>query len=173
MSVPVGDPRLPDRFWTKIDVVQKLPPPWTPCWMWNAAKGEYGHGFFHWNGRSSNAHRVAYQELVGPIPSELELDHLCRNPPCVNPAHLEPVTHRENMIRGKNPAATNAAKSFCDKGHEFTPENTIPNGKQGRGCLECRREYDREWKRAWRAANAEAYNAARREKYRRDREAAA
>jgi hypothetical protein len=82
---------------------------------------------------------VAYELFVGPIPEGLELDHLCRNPSCVNPAHLEAVTHRENVRRGDLHLVF-GSRTHCTMGHEFTDENTYPRPTGGRGCRECRRE---------------------------------
>jgi hypothetical protein len=84
------------------------------------------------------AHRLAYQLLVGPIPEGLVIDHLCRNPPCQNPAHMECVTHRENTLRGASPHAMNARKTHCKRGHEFTFQNTYVDAKGCRSCLACR-----------------------------------
>src|SRR5690349_9784178 len=96
-------------------------------------------------------HRVAYERLVGPIPDGLALDHLCRVRHCINPDHLEPVTWRENILRGASEVARLAARTACSKGHEFTPENTrINNG--ARACRRC----DRENKRAQRIRKAVA-----------------
>lgn len=66
------------------------------CWEWMGARNGTGYG----NIESRGAHRVIYEALVGPIPKGLDLDHLCRNPPCVNPDHLEPVTRSTNLLRG-------------------------------------------------------------------------
>ena len=79
------------RFWSKVD---KRGP--SECWNWLASKSPLGYGCFDKRG----AHRVAYEALRGAVPVGLVLDHLCRNPGCVNPAHLEAVTHRENIRRG-------------------------------------------------------------------------
>ena len=80
-----------DRFWARVDVGL--------CWEWTGSN-DRGYGMFRLDGRTVRAHRWAWETLVGPIPRGLHLDHLCRNPPCVNPDHLEPVTQPENIRRG-------------------------------------------------------------------------
>lgn len=72
----------------------------TPCWIWQRAKNQWGYGHVNVNGDFKMAHRVAYERAHGPIPQGLHLDHLCRQPSCVNPDHLEPVTNAENTRRG-------------------------------------------------------------------------
>jgi hypothetical protein len=94
-----------------------------------------------------------WEHLVGPVPDGLELDHLCRNPGCVNPDHLEPVTHKENMLRGFNPSATNARKTHCHKGHFFDAENTYIATTGARRCRTCLRELQRNWRRRQKAAS--------------------
>jgi len=85
-----------DRFWAKVDVGHAL-----GCWVWTGAKHPLGYGNFNAPGGSVSAHRWAFEALRGFIPERpLELDHMCRNPSCVNPDHLEPVTHVENVRRG-------------------------------------------------------------------------
>lgn len=72
------------------------------CWNWPGPKGKNGYAPYLWiKGKKAYAYRMAYIHLVGPVPEGLELDHLCRNPACINPAHLEPVTHLENCLRSK------------------------------------------------------------------------
>lgn len=70
----------------------------TPCWVWQRTLNDQGYGT---QGRA-RAHRLMYERHVGPIPENTELDHLCVNPPCCNPAHLEPVTHQENIRRARH-----------------------------------------------------------------------
>jgi hypothetical protein len=101
-------------------------------------------------GKQRDAHRVVYEEYVGPIPEGLQLDHVCHtldkdcagghscpHRRCVNPAHLEPVTQRENALRGVSFSAVNAAKTHCGNGHEFTPENTYYRTPTHRVCRAC------------------------------------
>jgi hypothetical protein len=75
----------------------------TPCWVWLGAKqpGPWNYGVLYHDGRTQRAHRVYYEQHVGPIPEGLQLDHLCRVPACVNPSHVEPVTQTENVRRGR------------------------------------------------------------------------
>lgn len=90
-----------ERFWSKVDKDGPVPRyNWAEgaCWMWTAAKSN-GYGIVGVAGTSIGAHRMAYMLSIGPIPEGLELDHLCRNPGCVNPGHLEPVTRAENIRR--------------------------------------------------------------------------
>ncbi len=96
--------------------------------------------------RLVNAHRFAYELLVGLIPVGLQIDHLCRNPSCCNPTHMEPVLPTENLRRGFSPSALNARKTHCKHGHEFTEENTYirPSTSGWRVCKECARLAHRE-----------------------------
>lgn len=110
------------------------------CWEWQGFRNELGYGIAFVGKKRRRAHRVVYELLVGPIPDGLVLDHLYRNTPCVNPAHLEPVTQRENIRRAvwvvrKERAA---ARTHCNRGHELTPENTYIVAKTGRRkCRKC------------------------------------
>lgn len=120
MVVPMnfGDPRLPDRFWNKV-----IPEPNSGCWLWLAASKK-GYGAIlvgsskDGTRRMAAAHVVSYLALVGPYTAE-DLDHKCRVRCCVNPAHLEPLSHRDNVLRGVGATARNAAKKTCSKGHVF------------------------------------------------------
>lgn len=84
-----------ERFWAKIEKDHS-----TGCWEWTAYISELGYGQFKAFGAMVRAHRFAYELLIGPIPEGLEIDHLCQNRGCVNPDHLEPVSHIENVRRG-------------------------------------------------------------------------
>ena len=111
------------------------------CWIWlgprvrTRAGDQYGCTRFE--GRTEVAHRVAWRLLRGPVPVGLELDHLCRVTRCVNPLHLEPVTHRVNVLRGEGLAAQNARKSHCIRGHAFDDANTIIQASGKRSCRTC------------------------------------
>lgn len=107
------------------------------CWVWQRAKSQ-GYGYYKIPGekRVVRAHRFMYEREVGPIPEGLTLDHLCRNRACVNPAHLEPVSRGENVLRGESPAAQHARATTCVNGHPFNDANTYI--RPGRGTRECR-----------------------------------
>lgn len=108
------------------------------CLPWQGQIATNGYGRFARNGTTVPAHRYAYEREHGRVPEGMELDHLCRNRACVNSAHLEPVSHRENTMRGQTVTAANARKTHCIHGHEFTPENTYIQSRGGRGCRACR-----------------------------------
>lgn len=122
------------------------------CWEWSGKVNKAtGYGVRN----DVLAHRLVYQQLVGPIPDGMELDHLChsrdlscrdgaecRHRRCVNPDHLEPVTHAENARRssaGEVNRARLLAKTHCARNHEWTPENTKQTARQ-RKCRQCIRE---------------------------------
>lgn len=135
---------LPLRIREKIAVRS------TACWEWNGAL-TLGYGRIRLNGRSALAHRVVYELLVGHVADGLDLDHLCRNTICVNPDHLEPVTHAENIRRGrwsKGAARVQLSKDTCANGHPYTTETLYippaPSPRQ-RQCRICRREAKRRY----------------------------
>ena len=103
------------------------------CWEWLGRRDHKGYGKF----QRRMAHRAVYEATIGEIPDGLQLDHLCRNRGCVNPAHLEPVTSAENTRRGVGIPAINAAKLACARGHLFTPENTYTDDRRRRDCRAC------------------------------------
>ena len=120
--------------------------PNTGCWIWTGSFAGSGYPTISVGGRKQAGHRVAYEAFIGPIPEGLELDHLCSTPTCVNPAHLEPVTHTENVLRGRSFAAVNARKSHCVNGHLYDARNTYrrPNGR--RDCRVCINQRVRRYK---------------------------
>lgn len=104
------------------------------CWIWQGAISPNGYGRC---GGNLYVHRVMYELLIGPIPKDLEIDHLCRNRGCINPDHMEPVTRRENMRRGMGLSGINSRKTHCIHGHPFDETNIYwrKNGK--RMCKMC------------------------------------
>ncbi len=132
-----------ERFLKKVEKT-------STCWIWRAAIHSIkGYGMFK-SRVGGYAHRAAYELFIGPIPPGFSIDHLCRNKICVNPDHLEAVTHRENVLRGIGPTAINNRKIKCRNGHLFTRENTIfikDKFHFRRRCRICQRGYIREYMR--------------------------
>lgn len=132
-----------------------LPYPGGPlgeCWVWTGAISDNGYGRIN----RDYIHRLSYQQFVGPIPTGLVIDHLCRNRACWNPAHLEAVVERVNILRGVGRSAIHVVKTHCENGHAFTEDNTYLRPDTGtRQCLTCRRERDGQrisgWERQRRA----------------------
>lgn len=124
--------QLPDKYRTRINISPD------GCWLWIGNKNNNGYGLTIINKKVRRVHRVTYELLVGPIPEGLVIDHLCRVRNCCNPAHLEPVPQRTNMLRGVSPLAEKATWTHCVNGHEFTPETTYIHPKRGtRNCRTC------------------------------------
>jgi len=116
----------------------------TGCWVWQGARTSSGYGnVSDGAGLLVVTHRLVWVWERGPVPAGLDLDHLCRNRACANPAHLEPVTRRENIRRGTGPTAVNMAKVLCAQGHPL-PAPLRP-GRQ-RVCLPCQAAAVRRYK---------------------------
>lgn len=112
---------LPAHFWKSVNKTEA-------CWLWTGSITWDGYGRF---GKYDTAHRAAYRALVGPIPSDLQVDHLCCTRNCVNPAHLELVTFAENIQRAVE------RRTACRKGHPRTPENWVADYEGGYRCRPC------------------------------------
>lgn len=128
---------LEDRIMRHVTLITE-----STCWYWTSALLPTGYSIVYYKGKSRIAHRDSYKIFVGEIPFGFEIDHLCRNRGCVNPKHLEAVSHKENMRRGES---ANRKKTHCSKGHEFSTENTYWSGpsKAVRLCKICCMENQR------------------------------
>ncbi len=133
------------RIYTRRPALERFeklmtPEPMSGCWIWLGGIDGNGYGhFLREEGRLTLAHRWSYEYFIGPIPAGLQIDHLCRVRPCVNPRHLEPVTPLINTRRGGP-----ATKTHCRRGHEFTKDNTAYYRPGRRTCRECTRIIQRE-----------------------------
>jgi hypothetical protein len=125
------------RFWSKVRKTQS-------CWLWTGSGNQRGYGQVFWKrGDESHSymrlsHIVAYELVVGTVPDGKELDHLCHNRRCVRPDHLEPVTHRENLLRGNTFASAKSRQTHCIHGHAFDAENTRIESNGTRRCRACK-----------------------------------
>jgi len=130
--IPYGpkDQTPEERFWKRVVLGNG-----DECWKWAGLIDRKGYGRYCNRVFGTHlAHRISYLLLVGPIPDGKELDHVCRNRGCVNPAHLEPVTHHVNLLRGNGIVSANKLKTHCPQGHPYEGENLICR----RGTRECR-----------------------------------
>lgn len=142
--LPEITPQIIARFWSHVQVGAP-----TVCWPWLGCKGRgYGH-FTIATKRVVRAHRVAYEIMIGPTPGEGfdQIDHLCRNRACCNPAHMEVVSAQVNNLRGNSMASRHSKKTHCPQGHPLEGTNLHlkprKNGKFARVCLTCRRSQQR------------------------------
>lgn len=115
------------------------------CWEWVGCKNHRGYGLFFADGKLRIVHRVIYERAKGAIPDGFAIDHLCRKRDCVNPDHLEAVSHKENNSRSSSPSAENEKKTHCKNGHEFTESNTYRYpGANKRRCVTCHAKWARD-----------------------------
>lgn len=147
--MPTGKyPRRPISvtFWEKVNKDGSFPDTKLGltgrCWEWLGGVNGTGYGRCWVHGKMKASHNVSYELLNGKLSDGLELDHLCKNHSCVNPSHLEPVTHKENVLRSESIAAVNAAKTSCPMGH---PYHDKTNSKGKRICLVCANEATRRY----------------------------
>ena len=129
-----GIKQLPSlRFWQHVLLTNS-------CWIWLAAtRGKMHYGAFWVETRHVQAHRFAYELFKGKIPEGMTIDHLCKNPKCVNPMHLEVVSRGENTLRGNTITALNLSKTYCVNGHALIGDNLHMYGNK-RICRACKRE---------------------------------
>jgi hypothetical protein len=137
-----------DRFWRYVT-------PSDGCWEWQGRLDCHGYAWISRGGRGAKrdaAHRVSYELHIGPIPEGLHIDHLCRNPRCVNPSHLEPVTQAENNRRALPFKKPQPKPTHCPQGHAYAGDNLYvrPNGVYN--CRACNREQVRLYRERVRAS---------------------
>lgn len=131
---PYVPPTIEERFWQFVDRSGD-------CWTWTGTRiPPWGYGSFSVDGTKVGAHRYSYELHNGTIPEGLQVDHLCFNPPCVNPAHLEAVTPRVNTVRSK------ARITHCPQGHPYSGDN-LALIAGSRRCKACAYPRVRAWKR--------------------------
>ncbi len=125
-----------DRFWDKVLIPAEV---LTGCWEWLGSKNDKGYGGFLYLGKVCRAHRVSLVLTGAALLPGLEAHHKCRNRACVNPAHIEQVTHTENVLDSGSPGGLNAKKTHCPRGHPYSGSNVLRfPSDNGRRCKECR-----------------------------------
>lgn len=110
------------------------------CWVWDGSLNPKGYGRAWVEGKLQYPHRIAYEAIIGHIPTGYDIDHLCRTHACYNPEHLEAVTRKENLRRGKG--NQNVGKTHCPQGHPYSGDNLWvgkAGGYNNRRCLICKR----------------------------------
>jgi HNH endonuclease len=139
-------PSMIERFWKYVRKTER-------CWPWLGGTSSQGYGrFLGMNGRIILPHRFSYLLAHGEIAPETVIDHICRNPFCVNPEHLRPLTAKENVLIGAGITAQNHQKLFCKRGHPLSGENLRTKGnRKARICRECDNADAREYQRRKRA----------------------
>lgn len=134
----LSKPDTQKRFWSKVEQSGK-------CWNWTGNLNNGGYGVFSLLRSNWGVHRLSYHLLVGKFPAHLTIDHLCRNRRCLNPKHLEPVTLKENCLRGIGPTALNAKKKTCALGHPYVGDNLRVSKRGYRCCIKCQAIWDTKW----------------------------
>jgi len=127
---------LDERFWEYVEIGNKK-----ECWLWTGHKLNNGYGQIKGNPPAHKrhlAHRIAYTFIRGEIPHDKVIDHLCKNKSCVNPYHMELVSHVENVMRGNSPHARNARKTHCPSGHPYSGDNLRIDKNGWRRCAKCK-----------------------------------
>lgn len=129
---------LSERLWRRVDLLAP-----DGCWLWLGARNSKGYGTIGTiHPKTGVVHRVAWEMIRGPIPVGMQLDHrVCRNKVCVNPDHLVLCTSAENVLQPDGGPGKKKAKTHCVRGHEFTPENTLPSLAGHRRCRACAKWY--------------------------------
>ena len=143
LFIPLAARSDDERLWARVN---KHGARWGQhgyCWEWTASTTN-GYGQARYGGTMRLVFHILYELMIGSVPRGLTLDHLCRNRLCVRPSHMEPVTLDENKRRGDSPAAVNARKTHCKRGHPLSGDNLYTNKKRGRCCRECTRQYQRD-----------------------------
>jgi hypothetical protein len=130
------------RFFSKVTITEELYFRDTPCWIWCGNRTtDCGYGRFRFQGKNVATHRLMFAWMIHPLLTGRqygEIDHLCRIRACCNPLHLEFVAARTNVLRSAGPAARNAKKTHCIRGHAFSGDNLFyDQGK--RQCRICKR----------------------------------
>lgn len=151
---PVGIVLLrPERASHKISALVGWIVAENGCHIWQGAQDGWGYGVVRENGRVQKVHRLRYEREFGPVPDDLVMDHFaCDNRLCCNPAHVRPVTERENLFRSDSASAWHASRTHCPQGHEYSGDNLYVNPNTGwRLCKECGRAASRVYSRARRA----------------------
>jgi hypothetical protein len=131
---------IEERLWLNVNKNGPIPeyrPDLGPCWLWKLSTDARDYGQMSVNGKMRKTHQLAYELVIGPVPPGLELDHLCRVRPCLNPLHLEAVPPLVNNLRGFGAAALNSRKTHCPKGHPYDEENTYWENGGKRHCRTC------------------------------------
>tara|TARA_R110002020_G_scaffold10785_4_gene40931 strand:+ start:823 stop:1386 length:564 start_codon:yes stop_codon:yes gene_type:complete len=112
------------------------------CWNWRGHKSKAGYGMHSNRSKTIGAHRVSYVIHKGQIPVGLVVHHVCNNPSCVNPDHLDAITQKENALLSSSPTALNKRKTHCNRGHSLEGEHmklTWQRGSYRRRCTICTR----------------------------------